>query len=349
MIVVPFECTSQYFKFGCRRYLKVSCLFHADLNEEQEMIINEEFKSWKKNSPYLYDLVISHALEWPSITFQWSPVAPTLFDDYSLHTCLISANASEKEQSYLLQATVKVPAEKEAERTTRSNRKVDKDEQPDSILKSNAPKFEITTRLPHPGEINRARYNPFVANLIATKAISGEVLLFDTSAHPTEGAIKPIARLVGHSSEGYGLAWNPREKNQLLSSANDKRILMWDISASMTENQRIEPAGSFDFHTAFVEDVAWHQQHRNIFASCSDDRIIAVWDTRFRHCEGRKPIFSVVSHTSEIYSLDFNPFNDYLFLSGSEDKSVALWDLRKLNHSLLSFYGHNDSVSVDLA
>ncbi len=28
---------------------------------------------WKKNSPFLYDLVVTHALEWPSLTCQWFP------------------------------------------------------------------------------------------------------------------------------------------------------------------------------------------------------------------------------------------------------------------------------------
>ena len=95
-----------------------------DLNEEQEMIINEEFKTWKKNSPFLYDLVISHALEWPSITFQWSSESPVLFDDFALHACLITANATEKEQSYVIQANVRMPLEREAERTSRKKKKV---------------------------------------------------------------------------------------------------------------------------------------------------------------------------------------------------------------------------------
>jgi hypothetical protein len=68
-----------------------------------------------------------------------------------LHSCLISANATEKEQSYILLAYIKVPLEKEIERQTRSNRKIDKDEQSDSILKSNTPKFEIVTKIPHQG------------------------------------------------------------------------------------------------------------------------------------------------------------------------------------------------------
>ena len=38
--------------------------------------MNEEYKIWKKNTPFLYDLVVTHALEWPSLTVQWLPVRP---------------------------------------------------------------------------------------------------------------------------------------------------------------------------------------------------------------------------------------------------------------------------------
>ena len=48
-------------------------LFLADdvLNEERQ--INEDYKIWKKNSAFLYDLIMTHALEWPSLTVQWLP------------------------------------------------------------------------------------------------------------------------------------------------------------------------------------------------------------------------------------------------------------------------------------
>uniref|UniRef100_A0AAY4AIA9 Histone-binding protein RBBP4-like N-terminal domain-containing protein n=1 Tax=Denticeps clupeoides TaxID=299321 RepID=A0AAY4AIA9_9TELE len=39
----------------------------------EERVINEEYKIWKKNTPFLYDLVMTHALEWPSLTTQWLP------------------------------------------------------------------------------------------------------------------------------------------------------------------------------------------------------------------------------------------------------------------------------------
>ena len=42
----------------------------ADPSLEEQMI-NEEYKIWKKNTPFLYDLVMTHALEWPSLTVEW--------------------------------------------------------------------------------------------------------------------------------------------------------------------------------------------------------------------------------------------------------------------------------------
>ena len=43
------------------------------IDSAEERIINEEYKIWKKNTPFLYDMVMTHALEWPSLTVQWLP------------------------------------------------------------------------------------------------------------------------------------------------------------------------------------------------------------------------------------------------------------------------------------
>ena len=40
-------------------------------DEAAERLVSEEYKIWKKNTPFLYDLVVTHALEWPSLTVQW--------------------------------------------------------------------------------------------------------------------------------------------------------------------------------------------------------------------------------------------------------------------------------------
>jgi histone-binding protein RBBP4 len=48
-----------------------------ELNQEdaeaEQKIINEEYKTWKKNAPFLYDMILSTALDWPTLTTQWFP------------------------------------------------------------------------------------------------------------------------------------------------------------------------------------------------------------------------------------------------------------------------------------
>lgn len=51
----------------------VSAVAGAFDDAVEERVINEEYKIWKKNTPFLYDLVMTHALEWPSLTAQWLP------------------------------------------------------------------------------------------------------------------------------------------------------------------------------------------------------------------------------------------------------------------------------------
>lgn len=40
-------------------------------NEQaEERIVTEEYKVWKKNTPFLYDVVMTHALEWPRCVYE---------------------------------------------------------------------------------------------------------------------------------------------------------------------------------------------------------------------------------------------------------------------------------------
>ena len=56
----------------------------------EERVINEEYKIWRKNTPFLYDLVMTHALEWPSLTAQWLPdVSRPEGKDYTIHRIIL--------------------------------------------------------------------------------------------------------------------------------------------------------------------------------------------------------------------------------------------------------------------
>ena len=78
-------------------------------DELEERMVAEEYKIWKKNTPFLYDLVVTHALEWPSLTVQWLPdrVADP-GKDYSTQKLILGTHTSENEQNHLMIAEVQV-------------------------------------------------------------------------------------------------------------------------------------------------------------------------------------------------------------------------------------------------
>lgn len=78
--------------------------------EVEERLINEEYKIWKKNTPFLYDLVITHALEWPSLTVQWMPDRDEpAGKDYSVQKMILGTHTSDDEPNYLMLAQVQLP------------------------------------------------------------------------------------------------------------------------------------------------------------------------------------------------------------------------------------------------
>lgn len=46
-----------------------------DINNGSEEEGEDEYKIWKKNAPYIYDVLITHNLEWPSLTVNWLPIS----------------------------------------------------------------------------------------------------------------------------------------------------------------------------------------------------------------------------------------------------------------------------------
>ena len=96
-------------------------------------------------------------------------------------------------------------------------------------------KFNIVQKIDHPGEVNKARYQPQNPDIIATLAIDGRVLIFDRTKHsitPT-GVANAQVELHGHTSEGFGLDWNPHDEGCLASGSEDHTVLLWYVFISI--------------------------------------------------------------------------------------------------------------------
>eukprot|EP00127_Corallochytrium_limacisporum_P005227 Clim_evm44s201 gene=Clim_evmTU44s201 len=312
-------------------------------DEEREKIINEEYKIWKKNTPFLYDVVMSHSLIWPSLTVEWLPVKEQpQGKDYTLHKFLLGTHTSGEERNYLMIAEVQIPNES-AEVDVR---KYDSENQEYGGFTGRFGKIKIVQEIIHEGEVNRARYMPQNPYLVATKTPGepGDVLVFDTSKLPSKPArdasLEYLIRLKGHKKEGYGLSWNPINEGHLLSGSEDQTVCLWNINAIGSRSGLLEAQRTFTGHADVVEDVAWHKLHEALFGSVGDDKKLMIWDTRKKE----QPAMSCEAHDAEVNTLSFNPFTEYVLATGSGDKTVALWDLRNLSKKLHTFTGHQDEV-----
>ena len=47
--------------------------FDNNMEEEEDQTIGEEYRIWKKNAPYLYDVLLTGGFDWPSLTINWLP------------------------------------------------------------------------------------------------------------------------------------------------------------------------------------------------------------------------------------------------------------------------------------
>ena len=286
----------------------------------EQRLIQEEYRIWKKNSPFLYDLIVTSPLEWPSLTVQWMPdrIVPE-GKDYSIQRLLLGTHTSPGEagqpqpQNFLLLAEVRLPtgadASGPASKKKPSNQNggaaaaaagagAGEEEEEEGAYGAYTGKIEIVQQIPHLGEVNRARYSPSNPNLIATKSPSKQVYLFDKTRHasnmqkPVSNEFKPDLVLSGHTGEGYGLAWNPHKscEGQLISGSEDTLVCMWDVESSSREAKKsgalgqlspgVAPLNIFRGHRDVVEDVGFSHFVTTMFASCGDDARLLLWDTR---------------------------------------------------------------------
>uniref|UniRef100_A0A2K5Y4P6 Histone-binding protein RBBP4-like N-terminal domain-containing protein n=1 Tax=Mandrillus leucophaeus TaxID=9568 RepID=A0A2K5Y4P6_MANLE len=297
----------------------------------EERVIHKEYKIWKKNTPFLYDLVMTQALEWPSLTAQWLPgVTRPEGKDFSIHRLVLGTHTWD-EQNHLVIASVQLPNDDAQFDVSH----YDSEKREFGGFHSVSGKIEMEIKINHEGEVNRAHYVPQNPCIITTKTPSSDVLVFDYTKHPSKpdlsGECNPDLRLRGHQKEGYGLSWNPNLSGHLLGVSDDHTICLWDISAVRKEGKVVDVKTIFTGHTAVVEDVSWHLLHESLFVSVADDQKLMIWDTRSNNTS--KPRHSVDAHTAE-----------FILATGSADKTVALWDLKNLKLMSHFFESRKDEI-----
>ncbi|KAI1841515.1 hypothetical protein JX265_013480 [Neoarthrinium moseri] len=313
--------------------------------DEAQRLINEEYKTWKKNAPFLYDMILSTALTWPTLTVQWFPdVKEPEGKNCRIHRALLGTHTSEGKQNYLQIAEVEIPKD------VKANPK-DFDEERGEIgghgkIDKSAVKWNIVQKIDHPEEVNKARYCPQNPDLIATLATNGNILIFDRTKHSNtpNGKVNPQIELRGHEKEGFGLSWNPHVEGSLATGSEDMTVRLWDLKSLETGKNILNPARTFTHHTNIVNDVQYHPISKSFIGSVSDDLTLQILDVR-QPSDTQSSLIAKNGHSDAINALAFNPSTEILVATASADKTIGIWDLRNVKEKVHTLEGHQDAVT----
>lgn len=312
--------------------------------------VEEEYISWKKNAPLLYDTLVTHLLEWPALTCQYflkseeSKTKGTLKQYFA-----VGNTTSDEGEPYLSLMSSTIPT------FTGEANGLGKTLETGS--KSSFKCVKTERKIPHPGDINKLRICPNNQRIVATKSDNGKVFLWDIEAAENT----PILTMGEHAVSGFALDWNCVGTSKLISADNKGSIHMYyfeqdfEVRAEHTEptaenvskehqvtakRMTKEPDLKFDNKGAAVNEVKFQRMHGSIFGAVSDDCTITLWDVRSK----TNPFFRILGHTSEIFCLDFAHNDEYLLLTGGSDNLVKLWDIRKVVRPVHEFDAHTDKV-----
>ncbi|XP_019851362.1 PREDICTED: histone-binding protein RBBP7-like [Amphimedon queenslandica] len=316
----------------------------------EERVINEEYKIWKKNTPFLYDLVMTHALEWPSLTVQWLPsIQKPEGKDFTVQKLLLGTHTSSDEQNHVVIANVKLPNEDAQVDASR----YDSDRGEYGGFGSVAGKIEIEVKINHEGEVNRARYMPqspleggrerateeclyVMMQVSCNSSLQNNtctvfVILFlfswDVRVSNTSKATHVVE---AHTAEVNCLAFNPYSEYILATGSADKTVALWDM-----RNLKMK-LHSFESHKDEIFQVQWSPHNETILASSGTDRKLNVWDLSKigeeqsqEDSEDGPPelLFIHGGHTAKISDFSWNPNQPWVVCSVSEDNILQVWQM----------------------
>lgn len=273
--------------------------------------------------------VLTHSLEWPSLTVEWLPSVRSGPNGSEIHQLLLGTHTA-GEQNHLIVASAVIPNGRTNDDevvVTESLRYDDEKKEVGGygLHGSRVGKIDIKMKIHHEGEVHRARYMPQNHFIVASRGPAPELYIWDFSKHPSfpdeQSPFCPQAICQGHSKDGYAMAWSLHEEGKLVSGSEDANILLWDARSGYNTKGPGTPlapirtyASSPNGHTATIEDVAWHAKDANLIGSVSDDKSLCFWDLRD---ESPKPMKRVTNaHTSDVNCLAFNPVAEFTVATG---------------------------------
>jgi len=305
----------------------------ADVLEER--LINAEYKIWKKNTPYLYDFVMTHSLEWPSLTCQWLPTVKgddsssgDRTTEYVEHSLLHTTG----EQNYLMIGSVNLP---------KNDAVID--HRQDGA--GNASSAAASTNDTAANSATATTTTSAVAVAANYDDDKGELGGFGSNSGTTTPAAKAgrieIRMKIKHEGEVNRARHMPQNHFIVASRGPNPELYIWDVSRHPSfpeDNSVFAPQGVLvGGHTREGYGLAWSPHTEGRLISGSEDGSVCLWDVTASIAKGSKsgtqinPLSTFRCHTDVVEDVDWHPKDANLIGSVGDDCRICIWDVREKN------------------
>jgi histone-binding protein RBBP4 len=328
---------------------------------EETYLIAEEMRVWRKNAPFLYDFVLERELSSCSQTLQWLPTLTrgSEMEDFNKHHLLYGTQGGNEDTdvNFLYVAQVLLPKED----AVLNSKYFDEENGELAGYAQNQTKFSVVRKIPHDGDVERARYMPQNYSIVASRMRGGDIGIFNlflddssngsTTTTTTTTECMPELRLKGHSNVGYGLDWSLLNRGKLLScSPRDTRVLLWDVEESKKSPTINNPPcyiNTDGLVRSHVFDCAFHPLKIDIVGTVSvqipgefGKSEMCIWDLR----TSKEQPKSSSKIAGDLNCIRFSPLDENILASGGETQVVHIWDLRKIEQPVHVLSGHTGEI-----
>lgn len=317
---------------------------------------HRNYRAWKKNAPFLYDYLSTHALLWPSLSVQFFPDLQTISNESALGLASQKSQADLQVQrliygTYTMGQAVdsisiaSLPMFRHITRhVTVSNLDYNAEKQEFELSQASCPKLKVIQQINHRGDVNRVKYMPQNPNVLATANNLGDVNIYERTKHSSlkrhqlsadEGAgiASPEICLKGitsvNASDVFAMDWNPQREADIVTASMAGDINIYDIRRQYLAQSHTIAQTQYFPNGAGVNDIEWFGGHDSIFLVGDEAGYLKVYDTR----TAAEPVVKqqVVSQFG-VNSVSVHPTNSSAIGYGDSAGHVGVWDLRNMGH-----------------
>ncbi|KAK4699009.1 histone-binding protein RBBP4, partial [Phenoliferia sp. Uapishka_3] len=309
--------------------------------------INEEYKIWKKNSPFLYDLVITHALDWPSLTTQWLPDKETPADkDYTVHRMLIGTHTSDNDNNYVQIATVHLP-KPQSELNLEKYDDERGGESPFWVFRGHYiwPEAlfyrEVISAAQSAVDFPPHEPIPLPASSLLPKSNANYPLHHpEIGAHTaTEPRIKVI-HSINHTGEVNRARYMPQNPDLIATKTVMGEVYIFDRTKhpSQPTSDVCKPDITLRGHSKEGYGLSWNPTSGKAghVLSASEDTTVCHWDVN-GYTKGdsvMEPLQIYKGHTAIVEDVAWHCLQENIFASVGDDRKLLLWDTRGVSGSM---------------